>query len=122
MVKFKTIGLVGRPGHAGVLDTLRRLLAILAERKLAVVLDTDTARLLKEHDLPNYSRAELSKFCDVVMVVGGDGTMLNVAKYIASSKIPVIGINRGRLGFLTDILPGELEARITEVLSDKFVA
>jgi len=121
MVKFKTIGLVGRPGHDGVLDTLRRLLAILAERKLAVVLDTDTARLLKEHDLPNYSRAELSKFCDVVMVVGGDGTMLNVAKYIASSKIPVIGINRGRLGFLTDILPGELEARITEVLSDKFV-
>ena len=121
MVKFKTIGLVGRHGHDGVLDTLRRLLAILAERKLAVVLDTDTARLLKEHDLPNYSRAELSKFCDVVMVVGGDGTMLNVAKYIASSKIPVIGINRGRLGFLTDILPGELEARITEVLSDKFV-
>lgn len=120
MAGFKTIGLVGRPGHAGVLDTLRRLLAILAERQLSVVVDTDTARLLKEHDLASYNRDELSRHCDVVMVVGGDGTMLNVAKSMASGKIPVIGINRGRLGFLTDILPGELEARVEELLHEKF--
>lgn len=120
MAKFKTIGLVGRPGHAGVLDTLRRLLAILAERKLAVVLDSDTARLLKDQHLPSHDRDDLSRHCDVVIVVGGDGTMLNVAKSIASGKIPVIGVNRGRLGFLTDILPGELETRIDELLRNNY--
>jgi len=120
MAKFKTIGLVGRPSHAGVLDSLRRLLTILAERKLAVVLDADTARLLKTTNFQVFNRDELSRHCDVVMVVGGDGTMLNVAKSIASGKIPVIGINRGRLGFLTDILPEELEVRVDELLSGAF--
>ena len=120
MANFKTIGLVGRPGHAGVLDTLRRLLAILSKRKLAVILDNDTARLLRESAYSSFSRQELSAHCDLVIVVGGDGTMLSVAKSIASDKIPVIGVNRGRLGFLTDILPGELEARIDEVLNKKY--
>lgn len=120
MTTFKTIGLVGRPGHAGVLDTLRRVLPILHERNLTVVFDVDTARLLKDDSVAVYSRDELSAHCDAVMVVGGDGTMLNVAKSIASEKIPVIGINRGRLGFLTDILPEELEARIDELMANKF--
>lgn len=120
MAKFKTIGLVGRPGHAGVLDTLRRLVAILGERKRQIVLDADTERLLKGRNLPVCTREELGQRCDLVMVVGGDGTMLNVAKYIASDRIPVIGINRGRLGFLTDILPEELEGRIDELLKGDF--
>jgi len=114
------IGVVWRPGHAGVRKSLRRLLALLAERKLTIVLDTDTARLLKNPDLAVISRDELSSHCDVVIVVGGDGTMLNVAKSIASGKIPVIGVNRGRLGFLTDILPGELESRVDELLNGDF--
>jgi NAD+ kinase len=120
MAKFKTVGLVGRPGHAGVLDTLRRLLTILTDRKLKIVLDADTERLLKASGLKVYAREVLARHCDLVMVVGGDGTMLNVAKFIASDQIPVIGINRGRLGFLTDILPGELEARVDELLRGDF--
>ncbi len=120
MAKFKTVGLVGRPGHAGVLDTLRRLLTILTDRKLKIVLDADTERLLKASGLKVYAREVLARHCDLVMVVGGDGTMLNVAKFIASDQIPVIGINRGRLGFLTDILPEELEARVDELLRGDF--
>lgn len=120
MANFTTIGLVGRPSHTGVLDTLWRLLTILNERKLAVILDNDTARLLRESAYASFARDELSAHCDLVIVVGGDGTMLSVAKSIASDKIPVIGVNRGRLGFLTDILPGELEARIDEVLKKKY--
>jgi len=56
----------------------------------------------------------------LVVVVGGDGSMLNVAKHVASEGVPVIGINRGNLGFLTDILPDEIETQLDEVLAGKF--
>jgi NAD+ kinase len=120
MSKFKTIGLVGRPGHNGVVTTLERLLTILADKAVTVVLDADTAQLLDSPAVAQYPRGELSHHCDLVVVVGGDGSMLNVAKTMASDQVPVIGVNRGRLGFLTDILPEELEQRLDEVLNDQF--
>ncbi|PCJ28637.1 MAG: NAD(+) kinase [SAR86 cluster bacterium] len=120
MTDFKRIGLVGRPRHAGVVDTLHRLLAFLGEKDLSIVLDSMTGELVAGHGQQECKREELSQFCDLVIVVGGDGSMLNVAKYIASDKVPVIGINRGRLGFLTDILPDEIESGINDVLSGNY--
>ena len=120
MAEFNNIGLVGRPGHAGVVDTLRRLLDFLSGKELTVFVDDLTAELVSGHGQKQCTRAELSKFCDLVIVVGGDGSMLNVAKFVAADQVPVIGINRGRLGFLTDILPGELEEGITAVLDGSY--
>ena len=120
MAEFNNIGLVGRPGHAGVVDTLRRLLDFLSGKDLTVFVDDLTAELVSGHGQNQCKRAELSKFCDLVIVVGGDGSMLNVAKFVAFDQVPVIGINRGRLGFLTDILPGELEEGITAVLDGSY--
>ena len=120
MTEFKTIGLVGRPGHGGVVETLNRLLAYLAEKQVTVVLDSATAQQIGNDSVPACARAELAKNCDLVVVVGGDGSMLNVAKTMASDEVPVIGINRGRLGFLTDILPEELQLRIDEVLAGQY--
>lgn len=120
MTEFKTIGLVGRPGHAGVVETLNRLLAYLVAKKLTVVLDSATAQQIGDDSCAAFPRNELARNCDLVVVVGGDGSMLNVAKAMASDEVPVIGINRGRLGFLTDILPEELEQRIDEVLDGQY--
>jgi NAD+ kinase len=120
MVKFNNIGLVGRPGHAGVVDTLRRLLDFLATKKLSIIVDDLTAELIGDRKQQQCIKEELSRYCDLVIVVGGDGSMLNVAKYIVEDQVPVIGINRGRLGFLTDILPDELEAGIDDVLNGNY--
>lgn len=120
MAEFNNIGLVGRPGHAGVVDTLRRLLKFLGKKELTIFIDDLTAKLIDGHGQKQCKREELSKFCDLVIVVGGDGSMLNVAKFVASDQVPVIGINRGRLGFLTDILPDELEEGITAVLEGSY--
>ncbi len=120
MAEFNNIGLVGRPSHAGVVDTLRRLLDFLSAKELTVFVDDLTAELVSGHGQKQCKRAELSKFCDLVIVVGGDGSMLNVAKFVASDQVPVIGINRGRLGFLTDILPDELEEGIAAVLDGSY--
>jgi NAD+ kinase len=120
MSKFKRIGLVGRTGHAGVIDSMHRLLRFLPTRGVQVILDTQTAQLLPEQTLDIYEREALGQHCDLVIVVGGDGSMLNVAQIMASYDVPVIGVNRGRLGFLTDILPDEVEQRIEEVLNGEY--
>jgi NAD+ kinase len=120
MAEFKRIGLVGRPGHSGVVDSLTRLLSFLGEKDVAVVLDNVTAGLIKNPGVTECKREELSQHCDLVIVVGGDGSMLNVAKHIASDQIPVIGINRGNLGFLTDVLPDEIETKIDDVLAGNY--
>ena len=120
MAEFNNIGLVGRSGNAPVVDTLRRLLDFLSGKDLTVFVDDLTAELVSGHGQKQCKRAELSKFCDLVIVVGGDGSMLNVAKFVASDQVPVIGINRGQLGFLTDILPDELEEGISAVLDGSY--
>lgn len=120
MADFKRIGLVGRPNHSGVVDSLSRLFAFLSEKDVEIVLDDVTAELIENPDVNECTREELSSRCDLVIVVGGDGSMLNVAKFIASDQVPVIGINRGKLGFLTDVLPNEIETNIANVLNGNY--
>lgn len=120
MSEFKRIGLVGRPAHKGVEESLQRLRHFLQERQVAVRLDEKTARLMPGHGLEVMPRSQLCADNDLVVVVGGDGSMLNVAHDLASHKVPVIGVNRGRLGFLTDILPEEIEQRMDEVLRGEY--
>ena len=120
MADFKRIGLVGRPNHSGVVDSLSRLFAFLSEKDVEIVLDDVTAGLIENPDVNECTREELSSRCDLVIVVGGDGSMLNVAKFIASDQVPVIGINRGKLGFLTDVLPNEIETNISNVLNGNY--
>ena len=120
MADFKRIGIVGRHNHSGVVDSLSRLFAFLSEKDVEIVLDDVTAELIENPDVNECTREELSSRCDLVIVVGGDGSMLNVAKFIASDQVPVIGINRGKLGFLTDVLPNEIETNIANVLNGNY--
>ncbi|MED5411632.1 MAG: NAD(+) kinase [Pseudomonadota bacterium] len=120
MSEFKRIGLVGRPGHSGVVTSMSRLIACLRSKDLSIMMDDATSELMGNTTVEVGSRIQLSASCDLVVVVGGDGSMLNVAKQVASEGVPVIGINRGNLGFLTDILPDEIETQLDEVLAGKF--
>ena len=120
MAIFKQIGLVGRPGHAGVVETLARLIAFLQSRQLDIVLEHSTAALLPPTTLPVYKRTELGAVSDLVVVVGGDGSMLNAARVLVNHEVPVLGINRGRLGFLTDVRPDDIEEALGAVLDGRY--
>ena len=115
MAQFERIGIIGRPGHPGVVSSLVRLVAFLGLKKVKMIMDEGTANLLDGPSVEISSKSELSANCDLMIVVGGDGSILNIAKHIASDAVPVIGINRGKLGFLTDVLPDELETKIGKI-------
>lgn len=103
----------------GVSDSLKRLLTFLKKRRLETFVDIETASALTT-DLPVLPREEMGEKHDLIIVVGGDGSLLSAARMAISVDVPVIGINRGRLGFLTDISPDDIEKQLEEVLNGEY--
>lgn len=121
MDQFRNIGIIGRLGSARVLETVRRLIRFLLARNLQVILDESIAEMLPGHNLQTCSRKLLGEACDLVIVIGGDGSMLGAARALVAHSTPVLGVNRGNLGFLTDICPDDLEEQVAEVLSGNYI-
>lgn len=121
MSRFSTIGLIGRPGSTQVVDSLNILYHFLLAKGISVFLETETAALLERTPESTCDRDSLGKRCDLVIVVGGDGSMLGAARTLCNDTVPVLGINRGNLGFLTDILPDEIEQKVAQVLAGEYV-
>lgn len=120
MEQFRSIGLIGRVGDEQVVESVRRLRDFLLARNCTVYLESETARVLSGHGLPVASRKRIGERCDLAIVVGGDGSMLSAARVFVKHDVPILGINRGRLGFLTDILPDQLEEKLGDVLDGKY--
>jgi NAD+ kinase len=120
MTVFGTVGVVARRGSRSIVDTIQAVVRFLERRGLRVVLDDGTAQLMggAGHSVP---RTELGGLCDLVIVVGGDGSLLGVARELAASDVPVVGINRGGLGFLADIAPDQIETKVGEVLDGRYL-
>ena len=120
MTQFKHIGIIGRVGSERATQSLKRLTQFLLRQNLQVTLESETAGMLTASDIATCSRDELGRHCDLIIVVGGDGSLLGAARALARHEVPILGINRGRLGFLTDITPADLEEKVAEVLAGKF--
>ena len=117
---FKTIALLGPSTDHKVVETLHILAAHLNKRDLTVLVGRDfigtpPARTELADEVHIAARS------DLVVTVGGDGTMLRASRLLAGSGVPMLGINRGRLGFLADIRPSDMLKRIDQVLSGRFV-
>ena len=117
---FRKIGLVGRSQQSGLQEVLQQLLGLLQARGLEVMLEDRLGEVLPDYNQRLASRDEIGQETDLIVVVGGDGSLLSAARTLARYETPVLGINRGRLGFLTDITPDEMAQRIPEVLDGKF--
>ncbi|MDH3671619.1 MAG: NAD(+) kinase [Gammaproteobacteria bacterium] len=100
---IKTIGLFGKFGSRTSGDEITRLCEFLQSRKLNVLLDEATAKLVDKPARDSLPIADIGEHIDLAIVIGGDGTLLNVARNLADWEVPLIGVNLGRLGFLTDI-------------------
>jgi NAD+ kinase len=121
MDQFRNIGVIGRMGSVKVVESLRQLKQYLINNNYHVIIEEDTSTMLPGHGLQVASKKLLGEICDLVIVVGGDGSLLGAARELAKSKIPLLGVNRGRLGFLTDISPSDLEERLEKVLQGEYI-
>ncbi|MCU7796481.1 MAG: NAD(+) kinase [Candidatus Thiodiazotropha sp. (ex Myrtea spinifera)] len=117
---FKKIGLIGKHGDPVVKETIRRLCTYLKAQDRDVVLEETTSRLLEGEPLPTLPEIDLPSHSDLVIVVGGDGTLLHAARVLAKQNTPLLGINLGRLGFLVDITPDRMEAYLDSILEGRY--
>ncbi|AOJ79882.1 MULTISPECIES: NAD kinase [Burkholderia] len=118
--QFHTVALVGRSNTPGIAEPLVSLAACIAKRGFEVVFEADTAQAIGSAGYPALTPAEIGARADVAVVLGGDGTMLGIGRQLAPYKTPLIGINHGRLGFITDIPASDMQEVVPMMLAGSY--
>lgn len=116
---FKRVAIMGRRRASRIPETVIALRDFLQSLAVQTVLEKHTGLAINETQLPLIEPEDLAKHADLILLVGGDGSMINAAHVAISQHLPVLGINRGRVGFLTDIHPSEFD-KIAAVLSGHY--
>jgi NAD+ kinase len=110
---MKRIGVISKAGRPEPIEILREFLPWLDNKGLEFFLDMETASRL---DTKGYPRSEIPALVDLIVVLGGDGTMLNVARLVCDKGIPILGVNLGGLGFITEVQGEELYEAMEKTL------
>ena len=118
--QFETIALIGKPNHIATNQTLRCLYDFLTQYGRNVLVESRVAEQLAVPVEQALDLQHLGKVADLAIVVGGDGNMLGAARVLARYNVPVLGVNRGNLGFLTDLSPQDFEAPLRAVLDGHY--
>lgn len=120
----KTVALIGKPRSHDIVEPINAIAACLREKGVRVLIESGTAASLD--DTSNHADtvadyAVLGAQADVAIVVGGDGTMLDAARRLGTHGVPLVGVNVGRVGFMTDLSRSEIRAGIEELLAGKLL-
>lgn len=118
---FRNVALIGKHKAPEIAEPVLRLAGFLTEKGVTVVVDSLTAEHLRSHPYTEMSLEEIGKMVDLAIVLGGDGTMLNIARTLSLHQVPMVGVNQGRLGFLTDLTLDNMQESIAAMLDGKFV-
>ena len=117
---FRTVALVGRYQSDGVAGTLAEIAAMLSGRGIQVLLESETADALACAHAQRATIDEIGARADLAIALGGDGTMLGLARNLARYQVPLVGINHGRLGFVTDIALAQWRAALSSILDGAY--
>src|SRR5882724_9474813 len=115
---IRTVGIISKPRPEEVRGVLADLLAWLQARDLDVIVDKETEQSLGQSCVAT-PREKLAQSIDLLMVLGGDGTLLSAARALAGRDVPVLAINLGTLGFLTPVAIDHMYESLEEVLAGK---
>ena len=118
---FRTIALIGKYNSPDIGEPLLKLAKFLRERNLDVIVARHTGENVGNTVYPMADIQEIGEQADLLIVLGGDGTMLNIARSMANFNVPLVGINQGRLGFLTDVSIDTMLDTIGEMLDGEFI-
>jgi NAD+ kinase len=121
----RTIALIGKYHSPDIAESIRVLARYLHERGMTVLIEEETAcTVVSPLDRGSWASGSFSwlgAHADLAIVVGGDGTMLNAARQLARYRVPLVGVNQGRLGFMTDIARKDMLTCMDDLLDGKFV-
>lgn len=121
MKSFPTVGLIARQGNHAVVDAVRLVETFLRAQNVELLTEAQSESMLASKSDQTLDRSELGKRCDLIVVVGGDGSLLGVARDLAASGTPVVGVNRGGLGFLAGIAPDQIAQQLGDVLAGRYL-
>ena len=119
--KFKKIALTSSVKNKDALSIAKQCYEILSGEGLTLLLDKSFDNLASALNINSSSEEHIIKNSDLVIAIGGDGTMLDFLRKYGSRGIPILGINLGSLGFLTDIAPGDLNKSLREIVNGNFI-
>ena len=117
---FRTIALIGKYKSPEIAESLMSLAEFLRSRGVDVLVEEGTADLVGADGFPVVSYASIGERADLAIVLGGDGSMLTAARKLAESDVPLVGVNQGRLGFMTDLARDDMLDGMTDLLEGKF--
>ena len=120
-VPFRHAAIVGKFQARGIRPVLEEIAHFLVQQGLEVSFERETAQATGVTDFDALSAADLGQRCDIAVVVGGDGTMLGIARQLARHGTPLVGINQGRLGFITDVPIGDFADSLAPMLAGHYV-
>jgi len=118
--RFRHAAIVGKHQAQGMRELLDELAQFLAASGLEVSFERATAENTGLTAYGGLSTAEMGAQCDLAVVVGGDGTMLGIARELARHNIPLVGINQGRLGFITDVPVGQFREALAPMIAGEY--
>lgn len=119
MAEFDTIGLVSRVANEQIRESLVAVTELLNKSGVSILVDHTAASML-ETGAPVATWDGLGEQCDLLIAVGGDGNILSAARAMAPHGVPILGINRGKLGFLADVSPDQIESQLSAVLAGDY--
>lgn len=117
---FRHVVIVGKYQARGIRPVLEEIAHFLVGCGLEVSFDRDTAEATGVTDFDALSHDEMATRCDLAVVVGGDGTMLGIARDLARRGVPLVGINQGRLGFITDVAIGQYREALAPIVEGHY--
>ena len=118
--RFRHAAIVGKYQARGIRPMLEELAHFLVGLGLEVSFERETAQATGVTDFDSVPVQQLGKRCDLAVVVGGDGTMIGIARELARHQVPLVGINQGRLGFITDIPHGQYRDALTQMIGGDY--
>lgn len=119
-MKFRHIGIIAKSPIEGISETLLLVTSFCEQWQIPFSLETETATLLPSMKFNVIGSQAIGHQCDLIIVVGGDGSLLSAARTLSYADVPIVGINRGKLGFLADIMPQEIETKLIAILKGNY--
>jgi len=117
---FRHAAIVGKYQARGIRPLLEEIAHFLVARGMEVSFERETALATGVVDFDALTPDELGQRCDIEVAVGGDGTMLGIARELARHDLPLVGINQGRLGFITDLPIGQYKEALAPIVAGDF--